>query len=346
MTKTTNRNTNFEILRALAAFMVVSTHSTVYHWWEYTPGTFDFFIYTVFNCFGRSSVPIFFMISGAFLLQKEVSFEYMWKKAGKMLLIYLVWLGGYSLFEMKGSLIPFDINNWLDCIMNEKYHLWFMPVMIRLYLIVPILQSFVHYKDGLFVHHFVTLFFVATICRSTFQMLLPNAQLLSFFLDKAQIELCEYTAYFILGYYLLMLSQRKIKAKTAAVLFFFNLMLAIIVTFGISWHKGVITNVFSSSFTIPVFFQAIFLFIFFRESKTLFDNSVLLSTLCKHIASLSMGIYLLHIFIIEHLDGWFGINPKMCAAILAVPLSIIIYFVVTTVIVAIIKKIPIIRHLC
>lgn len=58
MTGVKARNSSFDILRALAAFMVFSTHTTVYYWVECVPGKFDFFVYTIFNCFGRSSVPI------------------------------------------------------------------------------------------------------------------------------------------------------------------------------------------------------------------------------------------------------------------------------------------------
>lgn len=345
MTDTKVRNTSFDILRTIAIFMVVSIHATGYHWWECTPGNIDFLVYTIFNCLGRSAVPIFFMISGSFLLQKDASIHYLLKKNGKLFLVYLLWLLGYALFDMEGSILQFSFSDWLLSIMNEKYHLWFLPVMIGIYILVPVLHAFVHYKDGAYVQYLITVFFIVTICGNTLLILFPNNQLLIFLLSKLNIELCEYAGYFLLGYYLLVLSQRKIKRKTSAILFGVILLLVIVVTFTVSWYKGCIVNVFAGYFSVPVFFESVFLFIFFRERKES-DNKGFMEKICTLVASWSLGIYLLHVFVIEHLDALFVANMGLFSTIIYVPLTITIYFVVTAIIIGIMKKIPILKHLC
>lgn len=343
---TYKRYTNFDVLRSLAAFMVVCIHSTIYYWKDYAPDSFGFFVFTLFNCIGRCAVPLFFMISGAFMLQHKIDIKYVLKKTGKLVLVYVIWSALYAFSELGGNIIHFQLSQWLDNFINEKFHLWFLPIMICIYVILPILYSFVHYEEGRYVGYAVVLFFIFGICKNTLIVLFPENDYLNTSLGKCSVELCEYTGYFLLGYYLLVLDKKKIRTYLAWIIYGVSVVFAIAVTQIVSMQQQKIVNVFNSYFSLPVFLEAVSLFIIFRELKIDWDRYSGIDRVVTYIARTSLGIYLLHPFVMEHLDSMLGINAKMCHVALALPVVVVLSFGISSVIIGIMKKIPVINKLC
>lgn len=64
----TNRNISLDLLRCIAAVMVVAMHVIADNFYSAEPGASDFFILSLYNAFCRSAVPIFLCYREHFLI--------------------------------------------------------------------------------------------------------------------------------------------------------------------------------------------------------------------------------------------------------------------------------------
>lgn len=67
------RNISYDLLRICAAVMVVLLHIAASNWYSLTPDKAEWFAMNFYDSMSRSAVPIFFMLSGTFLLRKDIS---------------------------------------------------------------------------------------------------------------------------------------------------------------------------------------------------------------------------------------------------------------------------------
>lgn len=106
----------------------------------------DFWIGNVLNSFSRVCVPLFVMISGAFLLGRNEPYAFFYRKrAARVLWPLVFWSGVYILYLFlmqyigSGELQVLPVINRL-LIGKPFYHLWYMYMLIGLYLITPIIN--------------------------------------------------------------------------------------------------------------------------------------------------------------------------------------------------------------
>ena len=67
-----SRQLHYDLLRIFASFMVVMLHVSAFYWDKIQPQTEQWRALNLFDSAVRSCVPLFFMLSGAFLLAKEL----------------------------------------------------------------------------------------------------------------------------------------------------------------------------------------------------------------------------------------------------------------------------------
>ena len=90
--KTVKREYAFDILRVIAMIMVITVHvSNVYSRSFGIISNNAFLVSLVFNTISRISVPIFLMISGALLLDREFNKEKYLKRLIKFIILIIVW---------------------------------------------------------------------------------------------------------------------------------------------------------------------------------------------------------------------------------------------------------------
>ena len=80
-----NREIRYDLLRIASCFAVVLLHVSFGYWGVVDINGNDFLVMTVYNSFTRFGVPVFFMLSGLFLLnpQKEMTSHKWGMKVGK-----------------------------------------------------------------------------------------------------------------------------------------------------------------------------------------------------------------------------------------------------------------------
>ena len=143
----TDRVAGYDWLRVLSTFTVVLIHVNAHFFMtrlEEGIVCTEYIAETFINFITRFCVPCFVMLSGAFLLNqpKNSNFRWFYKKAFRRIVVPYVpvcifWM---IYWGMQDIVVGKDITSWLvRCIKGTYGNLWFMPMMIALYLITPVL---------------------------------------------------------------------------------------------------------------------------------------------------------------------------------------------------------------
>ncbi|MDR0874695.1 MAG: acyltransferase family protein [Clostridiales Family XIII bacterium] len=204
---TNQSNTDFlNWLKVLACFAVVMIHtvSPLNVYYKDTFSDTEAYICVVLRNLWQWCIPLFLMISGTlFLSVKNISLDRMLKKYVLRIVLALFLFGipfAYMehLFSSGYVFSPNDILLSAQDVFtgNSWVHLWYLYVIIGIYLITPMLKTYVTNADRKQVKYLLILLFAFTSA-------LPLCSLFFGFTTAFHLPISSvYLFYFILGYYI------------------------------------------------------------------------------------------------------------------------------------------------
>jgi surface polysaccharide O-acyltransferase-like enzyme len=275
-------------LRALAIFFVVWLHANA-HFLNYLASLngFNQFLLIFFDSIGRFCVPMFFLISGALLLNKKENFlKFFQKRLKKIFFPFIFWCIFYFFWSQKS--LDFNPKIFLSFFHLPYYHLWFIHATVIVYFLVPFLRQILKIK---FKFQLILLLFFSFITLVYFY----------YFPDSKKISASFfYSIYFLWGYYL---SRLKINRKKSLIMVFLLVLILIfqVVLFYFNFnHTGSIENYYREYFSFFVFCTSliVFLLVKFYLSGFKFLNSKFTNAI-NYFSKISFSIYFLHIFILD-----------------------------------------------
>lgn len=148
--QTTNRTFSLDLLRVIAIFLVIYAHSgyLFFNSKVLVVTDMDRLWLMILTVIGRTSVPLFVMLSGYFLLpMKDSTSVFIKKRFLRLLPPFLIWslvfafypvlLGACSFIEAAkvAVLIP---------VQYESYHFWYIYMILGLYLLIPIISPWLN----------------------------------------------------------------------------------------------------------------------------------------------------------------------------------------------------------
>ena len=139
-----------DLLRVIAIFAVVLSHVAVEFTKNFNISTLNWYGSVFHLDFGIIGVPIFLMISGALLLNKDYTISNFLNKRFIRILLPFVFYGlMLPIIKMKFMGYPWTITEYFELFFFNQY--WFVWMIIGAYLIIPILNSFIkeHELKGL-----------------------------------------------------------------------------------------------------------------------------------------------------------------------------------------------------
>lgn len=321
------RQLGLDALRIWASFMVVVLHVASQEWYSLEAANREWRVLNLYDSAVRSCVALFFMMSGALFLGREepVPLPKLLKNhVGKLLAVYLWWAMLYGLDEVG----PSALTSWpglrtllASAFLQPKYHLWFLPAMMGVYLLVPLLYAIAKYEEGKYLPYGCALFFLFGILVRT-ALLEPTQQtILPQLLTRVPYELAGYSGYFLWGHFLSKADVNRLRLRVML-----PLLLAVI---GISAQIGALYSVSQGravpllygDMTLPVFLEAALIFLIARrlERPLAYMDSGFLGRALPRLSLCTMTVYLLHPFVLEHLKGWFGLYTLSFDPWLSVP---------------------------
>lgn len=310
------RRLDLELMRVIACFFVIFNHTGENGFFRFSlcdSGSLRFWVYLAVSIFCKFSVPLFFMVSGALLLEREESLGRLWRhRIGKIALVLLAWSFFYYLDEVWLGWREFRLGDFAGQFLWGNWNLsfWYLYAYLAMLMTLPLLRKF---AGSLTNREFVYLFSLAFV----FSSLLPVLQYLlwqenhSFNSDFqlgwvcAQIFVCP-----LLGYFMRKRIPDFWSGRRLALLWAANLG-GILVTAGLTVWKASLTgmldenhsqsfyNLFSVLNAASVFVACTYL-----AGRGAALRRPLLRRLCallQSMGSCTLGIYLLHLFFHQRL---------------------------------------------
>ncbi len=132
------RDFGIDALRSFAVLLIVLVHTLVPGFYSYGP---HFNVDVFCGSPARAGVPLFFMISGALLLNREHEIRAILRRVRKITVPLMIWSLIYLAADRSRGVVH---QNWLLTIARASVapHLWFLYSMIAAYLVLPMLAGF------------------------------------------------------------------------------------------------------------------------------------------------------------------------------------------------------------
>lgn len=315
------RDYSVDLMRSISCLMVVAGHMSGFliSWCMRSDTiaiTDQWLGVTTIRCLAVSATNLFLMISGIFFLSPErnVSISKIWSKnILKLAMAYVVWSMIYALLRIfYTNPQPFSVETFIHETITQEFHLWYIPMMLGIYVLVPIMRLFTINAER---KHYIYVIWlmVAAITLNTVKTFngifdFPFATSVNTIIDYTPTALiCQYPFYCILGYYLY---TYKPKFKTRIVIYGLGVLGVVFLVFSsiVAYCKtgDPCSNDLLDKFTIGVLAKNTALFVFIIT----FFSSVNFSSKCKKILSkisaATLFIYLSHVvlmYVFFH-EGW------------------------------------------
>lgn len=338
----------FDLLRIAACFSVVMLHAASQYWYHLPVTDFRWVVCNTYDALFRFGVPVFVMISGALFLgrENEISCKRLFlKNILRLIGAYVFWSAVYALWGLWGK-EGITVRTFMDAVVLSKYHLWFVPMMIQIYVLVPILAAAVR-KGGEKLLRYVAILFILTNILPSTMRVFTLSQSLEHILDLSQLELVgSYAGYFLIGCYLYRYPPKKEVRKWIYALGIFGAVGAVVSSAYFSIRHGRPESGLFDSFSIFTFLLSCGLFVFFASA----GNRIKIGPKGrKWITNLSLdtfGIYLVHILLIELLFMQ-GIDTLLFNNILCIPALALFCFGIGAILTGILRRIPYVgKYLC
>lgn len=340
---------SYDLLRIVAAFSVVMLHCAAQFWYTLELDSVDWKIANAYDALFRFGVPIFVMLSGVLFLNPsyQVKVKRLYThNIFRMAVLYTVWSCLYGLYDSRNfAVAEIGIKPVLREMLGGRYHLWFLPMLIGIYIMLPVLKSWITHASKQNIQYFLALFFVFQIGRETIRALTVMDELHQV-LDLVKIEMvCSYVGYFVWGYYLVYvgIGERFKKILYAGTIP--AMICNVVLSSWMSRRSDVANGAVFDSYSIFTCWivTAVFVFVLEKGNRNFGEKQ---SALIEEISKDTLGVYVMHIGIIEILEAA-GLHSMLLPIGIGIPTLAVCVFLVTVLLAALLRRIPFIgKYIC
>lgn len=340
-----NRDYNMDLLRVVAAFMVIVIHVSAYNFGDTPSKSTEWLSYNFFDSIVRSAVPIFLMISGACFLNKKTQGnvkKIYSKNILKLLIVFIFWSIVYALFSLyTGRITKGQV---IDSIITGHFHLWYLPTIIGIYIISPLIYRFVKNASVNIYKYFIVLLLCASFLKTiSYLEFLPFYNHINLLLRNLPIDIIfGYYSYFILGYILYNYNILEKYSKTIYILGIISIILCFVGTYFLSLYSGYNNPNLMREFSIFTLFESIGVFLFFKNKVTISDCAI--GKKITNVANCTLGTYVIHLLVMYMLFDLNIINIRSFNTFLSVPVISVITFILSLTLVYVVKKVKFIGN--
>lgn len=299
MNNKVNKNFSLSLTSVLACIFVVYIHSN-FAWFGFSNSRM-WFTSNIIRYICYCAVPLFFMISGATLLDYKDKYStktFFKKRLSKVVIPWIVW----SIFGLFYCLYTKQINSSdinfvyiINGIFNSKFQdvFWYFPVCISVYLAMPLFASINkdHKKDVLI--YLTMLWFIL----NAFIPFLLKVLNVSISYSIVAIPMTNYMFYCCVGY---LISKNDVSKKMRIILYILGIISLLLLIFG-TWYLSVkdkaINNLFTGYLGVPCILYSISLFTFIKYTSKYVEKNKFVVKMVSYLSNYTFAIYILHNFV-------------------------------------------------
>lgn len=324
-----NKKYYFDALRLLATFAVVVMHaSSAFGSMEGPLSGADAFFFSLYHDITTFAVPVFVMISGALFLapERDTSYPVLLRKYVRRIVLALIIFGlPMCLLETFVSHEPVA-KAFLNLLLGHSWtHMWYLYMLICLYLLTPMLKSFLQTESRRTVEAVLLVLFLLS-------SVLPMLVSYGVPFESWMIINKPFLLYYLLGYYLSSMEQLPV-GRVVCFLLFMVLPATVLGTlFGLLPAHEVM---YADSFVVV---GASALFLLFKRLEVRWPVATACYPYC-------FAIYLVHPFFINVACKFFHFNlTTLAPSWVAVPLAALVLFGLSFALSWVLRKIPFMRN--
>lgn len=333
---------NFANVVSALAVVILHTNSC---FWRFSSTERYWKTANIIECFFYFAVPVFFMISGATLLDFNKRYgirEYFKRRLEKTVIPYLFWsiLGlFFQIYYLKSISITdvdakYFFNNILTGNMISIY--WFFIPLFGIYLLIPLFAAVQDKnKKNIFVYLVVAAFFIDNLVPFIINIFhIPISWSMSVMIGKT------YSIYLLVGY---LASHYEVSKRWRYVSYIgavLGLLMHICGTYSLSMQAGEIVQVYKGYLNVPCILYSTGVFIFFRYEGGKIMKSSFCRKLIDFLKQYTFSCYLMHWFIIKILIRTFSLDERSIVYRLLSPFVIVAINVLVT---YFLRKLPFFR---
>lgn len=311
-----NKNLSFDRLRALATIAVIGIHVSS----DYVPAQGSiaqgaFWWGNLYDSLSRFAVPLFVMLSGALLLDREEPLgSFLRKRFARLLAPFFFWSCIYIVYDLYNEAADGVRHNAMQTVRfafvqlrdGASLHLWYVYMIIGLYLFIPILGAWVRRATEKQLLFFLGIWVVCMLCDVPWlEKIKPDLDIRYF---------TGFAGYAVLGHYLKVKSfgsdQRTLAIGVGCILT--GIAATVGGTYAVHCYQGNYVSTFYEPLSVNIMLYASGLFLLFRSGQV---SCAALSPIRAFISRYSYGIYLCHVLWLRQLDDfqlrWDFIHPAV-----------------------------------
>lgn len=344
-----NRALFADILRIVAVFAVISIHVHTRLFYERGLEGLAWWVSNILFSATKWAVPVFVMLSGAFLLnpqRESVTRKVLPKRILKLLVPLIVWtiickLIAFFLFQsneigsISSGMIAFILKNEA-----LSYHLWFLYMLIGLYFLSPILKAYFKAEPkNIFL--FLVLSFISNCALMVFIFLnLERVVYNPFYYFSGFI------VYFIASYYFM---QLELSRKNRLFLYGLAILgcgISIIMNFVLRERHILKWDIFIDNLSPIIILISLAVFVFFKNINWGNIISIKTQTFIQLVSAYSYGIYLIHTIVLALVRRLpFLRLDDMPNIFIDIPLTILVVFTLSFILVGAMKRVKFINYI-
>lgn len=337
----------YDFLRIAASFSIVLLHVSASYWSVVDIHGGEFIVMTIYNSLTRFAVPVFFMLSGLFLVNKRKADEgwMPFRRILKLVLLFYVWSAFYAFQGAVVDLLKGELSAEVWRASMERFifghvHMWFVQMLVGFYLLIPIARQISAKKEAL--RYYLILWIV-------FRYLFPTLtgafhwDTLQARIDSLGMDmLVGNFGYFLLGYYLEITEIKKEVRQGVYVMGICAAGLTAFLTVRSCRETGTYVESWFSPASLNVLVMSIAIFMCFKYCG-IFDK-VKKPEMWIKISGYTFFIYMFHMFVIEKLN-LIGITTVSYPAVISIPVLTIFTFLVSLLGAFLAGHIPVVRKI-
>lgn len=325
------REYSFDILRVVAMTMVIIIHvANVYGRRFVLINDSSYLVSLIFNTVSRISVPIFLMISGALLLDREFNLKKYINRIKKIVILIILCDIVYVVWEY------YIFGNTYDKLYKLLYipyraHLWYLYTVVIIYLVQPLLRLILSKSNK-----------TLKIIYLCLWIIIAFGGMFSPILSIGIFKQFVYIGYFVIGKY----AYDYIKSHDIRK-YNIPLILIMIILFSVSVYLNYTKSLrFNRFYNLYFAYRTPFIMIpsiiFFILVVGNYKKDYVSNNIMK-LSDLSLGVYLFHGLFLDITRRFFS-YPDV-HSVIGLPMFSIYIFVCSIVLVYLLKKIPYIKTL-
>jgi len=326
------------LANVISIIAVVIIHVNSLFFWNFE-GAENWWISNLIETAMRFAVPVFFMSSGANLIEYSERYstkEFFKKRCVKIGIPFLAWscLGGFVYTVLTGQVeLVLSINGLKAAILQYTgtgvyLMYWFLIIISGAYLYIPILTYLKkEYKEKMITYLIVIIFLIKYVapflCRVS-QVSYESSSLIS---DR----IMSYFIFILLGY---ILHKKELTFKWRVVTYALGMIGFVLQAYGtyfFSEEAGFTVEFFGGYNNLPCLLWAVGVFVFIKQCSTRIKSECAIKWI-EGLSGYTFSIYLIHFFFVDYFSAYIrevdAVIMQMIIALIILVLSICVIWVI------------------